>query len=70
MNYTFNFDKGVFTITEDGDVVFQKDLYYEYEHEQNRQMMEAIFQHTEIPQNDIGPLMDDIRYSGYVSIEL
>lgn len=70
MNYTFTYDKGVFTITEDGDVVFQKDLYYEYEREQVRQMMEAILQHTEIPQDEIAPLMDDIRYRGYVSIDV
>ena len=70
MNYTFDYDKGVLTIAENGRVIFQQDFFYEPVADRSQKIMDAIYEYTEIPNDHIEEVLDEIMNFGYISVDL
>lgn len=70
MNYTFDYSKGLLTIAENGRVIFQEDFFYEPVADRSQKIMDAIYEYTNIPQDRLEEVLDEIIHFGYISVDL
>ena len=70
MNYTFDYTKGLLTISENGRVIFQEDFFYEPVNDRAQKIMDAIFEYTIIPEDRLEEVLDEIINFGYISVDL
>lgn len=69
-NFTIDYQNFYLTITENGQVVFSKDFYYEPVNDRIRGVYDAIFEYTDIPEERLEEVLEQVLNFGYISYDL
>lgn len=69
-NFTIDYQNFNLTITENGQVVFSKDFYYEPVNDRIQGVYDAIFEYTDIPEERLEEVLEQVLNFGYISYDL
>ena len=69
-NYTIDYKNFNLTIAKNGDVVFSKDFYYEPVHDRIQGVYDALFEYTNIPEEELERVLDEVVNFGFISYEI
>ena len=69
-NFTINYDNYFLTITKNGEVVFSKDFFNDAYNDRIQGVYDALFEYTDIPEERLEEVLEQLLNFGYISYEL